>query len=69
MVKYMKKLFWITFLIVTVYLFNMVVSAKDKNYSLGLDYICEEVLEPTSIEMENAKNIFKNEGLNVIEDN
>jgi len=29
----MKKLFWITFLIVTVYLFNMVVSAKDKNYS------------------------------------
>lgn len=43
--------------------------AKDKYYSLGLDYICEEVLEPTSIEMENAKNIFKNEGLNVIEDN
>lgn len=43
--------------------------SKDKYHSLDLKYICEDVLKPTNKEMENVRRIFKDEGLNVIEDN
>ena len=43
--------------------------AKDKYHSLGLEYILDEIKEPTNEEMQNTRNIFKKAGLNVIEDN
>lgn len=42
---------------------------KDKYYSLGLDYLCESVKEPSNEEIENARNVFRNKGLFVITDN
>ena len=43
--------------------------AKDKYHSLGLDYICEHVNEPSKEEMELAREIFRKQKLKVILDN
>ena len=57
----MKKLFWITFLIVVIYVFNINVSAKNKNYSYLLDIPEESSFITVEVNLKSKEliNIFE----------